>query len=96
MTTDQLTAQQRDTAGPILDGRGWGYGVSIIGPPGRRGAGPAGYGWNGGFGTAWANDPDSGLIGVLCTQVLAGPGGAAVEEAFWDGAYQALSGSRVG
>jgi CubicO group peptidase (beta-lactamase class C family) len=96
MTTDQLTAQQRDTAGPILDGRGWGYGVSIIGPPGRRGAGPAGYGWNGGFGTAWANDPDSGLVGVLCTQVLAGPGGAAVEEAFWDGAYQALSGSRVG
>ena len=88
MTTDQLTAPQRDTAGPILDGRGWGYGVSIIGP---RAAGPAGYGWDGGFGTAWANDPDTGLVAVLCTQVLAGPGGGAVEEAFWAGAYRALN-----
>jgi len=88
MTTDQLTAPQRDTAGPILDGRGWGYGVSIIG---RRAAGPAGYGWDGGFGTAWANDPDTGLVAVLCTQVLAGPGGGAVEEAFWAGAYRALN-----
>lgn len=96
MTTDQLTARQRDTAGPLLDGRGWGYGVSIIGPASARGAGPAGYGWNGGFGTAWANDPDTGLVAVLCTQVLAGPGGGAVEAAFWDGAYQAVTGSTAG
>ena len=96
MTTDQLTAPQRATAGPILDGRGWGYGVSIIGPAARESAGPAGYGWSGGFGTVWANDPDAGLVAVLCTQVLAGPGGAAVEEAFWDAAYPALNGSTAG
>jgi CubicO group peptidase (beta-lactamase class C family) len=88
MTTDQLTAAQRDTAGLILDGRGWGFGLSIIDPP--EPSGLKGYGWNGGFGTAWANDPDEGLVAVLYTQVLAAPGSASTEADFWSGAYQAL------
>jgi CubicO group peptidase (beta-lactamase class C family) len=88
MTTDQLTPGQRETAGPILDGRGWGFGVSIIDPPEQTGL--KGYGWSGGFGTAWANDPAEGLVAVLATQVLAGPGSSSVEADFWSAAYRAL------
>jgi CubicO group peptidase (beta-lactamase class C family) len=90
MTADQLTAGQRGTAGPILDGRGWGFGLSIIGPAGVAGTGPGGYGWSGGFGTAWVTDPEEGLVAVLCTQVLSSSGSSAVEAAFWPAAYQAL------
>ncbi|MBO0689496.1 MAG: beta-lactamase family protein [Candidatus Dormibacteraeota bacterium] len=90
MTTDQLTFDQRQAAGPFLDGRGWGFGLSVIDAPELPGGGPKGYGWSGGFGTVWANDPDADLAAVLCTQVLAGPEGAGVEEAFWAGVYGAL------
>ncbi len=89
MTTDQLTPGQRDGAGPILDGRGWGFGLSIIDPP--EPAGLKGYGWNGGFGTAWANDPGEDLVAILCTQVLAAPGSAAVEADFWRATYRAVA-----
>jgi CubicO group peptidase (beta-lactamase class C family) len=88
MTSDQLTPGQRETAGPILDGRGWGFGVSIIDPPEQ--AGLKGYGWNGGFGTAWANDPAEGLVAILATQVLAAPASSAVEADFWSACYRAL------
>jgi CubicO group peptidase (beta-lactamase class C family) len=89
MTTDQLTPGQRDGAGPILDGRGWGFGLSIIDPP--ESAGLKGYGWNGGFGTAWANDPGEDLVAILCTQVLAAPGSAAVEADFWRATYRTFT-----
>jgi CubicO group peptidase (beta-lactamase class C family) len=92
MTADQLTPGQRETAGPILDGRGWGFGVSIIDQPEAPVPSRRGYGWNGGFGTAWANDPDRGLAAVLLTQVLAFPGVAIVERDFWTGVYAALDG----
>ncbi len=87
MTTSQLTAQQRAAAGPILDGRGWGFGVSVLDGPD---AGPHGYGWSGGYGTSWLNDPAAGLSGVLGTQVFASAGSADVEAAFWAGVYAAL------
>jgi CubicO group peptidase (beta-lactamase class C family) len=88
MTTDHLTAGQRAEAGPILDGRGWGFGLSIIERP--EAGGVKGYGWSGGFGTHWVNDPDEGLVAVLCTQVLAFPGGPGLESDFWTGTYRAL------
>ena len=90
MTADHLTPEQRDTAGPILGGRGWGFGLSIIDPPGGAGTGPKGYGWNGGFGTAWVNDPAEDLVAILCTQVLAAPGSSGVESDFWSATYRAL------
>jgi len=53
---------------------------------------PRGYGWEGGSGTAWRNDPDTGLTGILLTQrMLAAPGPPAVAKDFWSGAYAALA-----
>jgi CubicO group peptidase (beta-lactamase class C family) len=90
MTTDQLTPQQRETGDLILGGRGWGFGVSLIDAPETAGSGPKGYGWSGGFGTVWVNDPDEDLVAVLLTQVLAAPGSATTEAAFWPAVYRAL------
>lgn len=88
MTTNQLSDEQRYTAGPILDGRGWGFGVSVLDGP----DGPRGYGWSGGYGTSWLNDPATGLAGVLGTQLFASAGGADLEAGFWAAVYDALDG----
>ncbi len=52
MTSNQLTPEQRANVWPsfdLLDGRGWGYGVSVL-DDGR-------YAWEGGLGTSWYNVP---------------------------------------
>lgn len=90
MTTDQLTADQRASGGLILDDRGWGFGLSIVPTPTPPARGPKGYGWGGGFGTAWLNDPDEDLVAVLCTQLLASEASFAVERDFWTAIYTAL------
>ena len=62
MTRDQLTAAQHANVWPgfsILEGRGWGYGVSVT---------DWGYTWEGGLGTAWSNVPDQDLTVVVLTQ----------------------------
>ena len=63
MTRDQLTPEQRANAWPgfsFLDGRGWGFGLSVL-DDGR-------YTWEGGFGTAWSNVPSQDLTVVVLTQ----------------------------
>jgi CubicO group peptidase (beta-lactamase class C family) len=63
MTRDQLTQAQRAAVWPgfsFLDGRGWGYGVSVL-DDGR-------YTWDGGLGTAWSNIPAQDLCVVVLTQ----------------------------
>jgi CubicO group peptidase (beta-lactamase class C family) len=63
MTRDQLTPAQRANVWPgfsFLDGRGWGYGVSILDD--------GSYGWDGGFGTTWSNVPSQDLTVVVLTQ----------------------------
>lgn len=57
MTSNQLTSGQRANVWPgfdLLDGRGWGYGVSVL-DDGR-------YGWEGGLGTSWC--PEFFSIGL--------------------------------
>ncbi|TSI15109.1 serine hydrolase [Brevibacterium aurantiacum] len=70
MTTDQLTSQQRQQAGPFLDsGEGWGYGGSV-----RQ---DGSYGWTGGIGTTARVNSRQGTVSILLTQVaLYGPGGS--------------------
>ncbi|CAN3127195.1 serine hydrolase domain-containing protein [Mycobacterium sp. smrl_JER01] len=67
-TTDRLTAAQRADAEVFLDGAGWGYGLCVE-SDGR-------YGWDGGLGTGWRTDPNTGRTDLLLTQVLwEDPGG---------------------
>jgi CubicO group peptidase (beta-lactamase class C family) len=71
MTTDQLTEQQKVRGGPDphSDDLGWGFCVSVQ----IRQTGPAAvgtYGWNGGLGSIWSNDPRNDLTVVLLTNRL--------------------------
>jgi CubicO group peptidase (beta-lactamase class C family) len=92
MTTDQLTAAQK-AASPFGDGwdnRGWHFGVGIV--TGRDGLAmtPGAYGWDGGYGTAWQNDPAEEAIVILMAQRAQFPALSPVYQDFWTGAYQAI------
>ena len=60
----------------------------------RTGLGPSigSYGWAGGMGSMWSNDPSNALVGVmLSTDAFAGPfPPPVVIQDFWTGAYTAL------
>ena len=89
MTTDYLTPEQKTGSEPILGTRGWGFGVAVA-PRHRDPAGPGGFGWDGGYGTSWATDPDAGLVGILMTQRLwDSPSGPPVYHDFWTSVYNA-------
>jgi CubicO group peptidase (beta-lactamase class C family) len=69
MTTNHLTPEQIAGGGMLLNGSGWGFGMAVtVGPDDI--AGTAGrYGWSGGYGCDWFNDPHEGLIAIALTQV---------------------------
>ncbi|MEV7596859.1 serine hydrolase domain-containing protein [Kitasatospora sp. NPDC089797] len=95
LTANQLDAAQMAAAAPVLgsDGTtGWGFGVSVTVT--RTGlAAPGRYGWNGGLGTAWFNDPAERLTGVLLTQrMFESPVPPAVVRDFEVLAYQSVAG----
>jgi len=70
MTSDQLTPEQKAIGGFHRDdfaARGWGFCVGVVT---RRlhPAAPVGqYGWDGGLGSIWRNDPAEQLTSVLLT-----------------------------
>jgi CubicO group peptidase (beta-lactamase class C family) len=70
MTSDHLTPEQKALGGFFpddFDGRGWGFGVGVVT---RRDhpAEPVGqYGWDGGLGTIWRNDPAEEMVTILLT-----------------------------
>ena len=68
MITNHLTPEQIAGGGVLLDGQGWGYclGVSVM-PDAVSATGR--YGWSGGYGTTWFNDPNRGRIAIALTQV---------------------------
>jgi CubicO group peptidase (beta-lactamase class C family) len=94
MTTDQLTAEQKALSGlgpGFFDHSGWGLGVSVI--TRRTGiAGKAGsYGWSGGMGSSWYNDPAEDMITIVMTQrAWESPVPPGVCVGFWTCAYQAI------
>lgn len=68
MTTNRLTEQQTATGGILLDPKGWGYGMAVAATPDEISATPGRYGWDGGYGTVWFNDPHRDLIAIALTQ----------------------------
>ena len=92
MTTDQIGVD-RGAPGPIPAGtQGWGFGVGVQ----VRRTGPARsvgtYGWDGGLGSSWANDPAERLIGVVLTTDMFTTAflAPAVIQDFWTCLYAAL------
>ena len=91
MTTDHIGAGP-GAPGPSPDGsQGWGFGVAV--QVRRTGVAPSvgTYGWAGGLGTSWANDPAERLVGVvLTTDMFTGPfpPPAAIQD-FWTCVYAA-------
>ncbi len=100
MRRDRTTARDRAESpwffGP--DGHlGWGLMMSVPAAgadPGSAPDGmPSGYGWEGGSGTAWRNDPATGLTGILFTnRMMTSPGPPPAARDFWAAAYAALAG----
>jgi CubicO group peptidase (beta-lactamase class C family) len=80
MTTDHLTAAQRDASTLFLEGAGWGFGGAVA-ADGR-------YGWVGGTGTSAQVVPSTGTVGILFTQVeLAGLTPPPLMREFWQYAF---------
>ncbi|MFF1441186.1 serine hydrolase domain-containing protein [Streptomyces sp. NPDC058295] len=69
MTTNHLTAQQRELGSLFLEGQGWGYGGGVDVSPVDPWNVPGRYGWVGGTGTTAHIVPRTGTVTVLLTQV---------------------------
>jgi CubicO group peptidase (beta-lactamase class C family) len=68
ITTNHLTPEQIATAGQLLSGSGWGLGLAVTVERDEI-SGPGRYGWSGGYGTTWFNDPAERLTAIAFTQV---------------------------
>lgn len=68
MTTNHLTPEQMAGGGPVLGGQGWGFGMAVATAPDEVSPIAGRYGWNGGYGTYWFNDPTEGLVAIAMTQ----------------------------
>jgi CubicO group peptidase (beta-lactamase class C family) len=94
MTTDHLTPEQKRVSGfsPPEDfaAIGWGFGMEVA----TRRDGPwhlGRYGWSGGLGSIWHNDPAEQLVTILLSQqAWAGPIAPALVRDLWTGAYAAI------
>lgn len=94
MTTDQLTPAQKAAGGLLsgdFDSRGWGFGVAVVTRRDDVAGAVGAYGWDGGLGTTWSNDPKEDMITLLFTQrAWASPTRPPVARDFATSAYQAL------
>jgi CubicO group peptidase (beta-lactamase class C family) len=68
MTTNHLTPAQITGGGVVLSGSGWGFGMAVTVTPDDTSPTPGLYGWAGGYGSAWFNDPHTRRIGIALTQ----------------------------
>lgn len=68
MTRNHLTGEQIAGGGVLLGGKGWGLGMAVAVEPDAVSPVPGRYGWDGGYGTTWFNDPHQGLVAIALSQ----------------------------
>lgn len=94
MTTDQLTPEQKAHSGVTVgdfDSHGWGFGVSIVTRRDHVAESVGSYGWAGGMGTLWSNDPSEEMVVIVMTQRMwYAPSPPAVSTGFLTLAYAAI------
>lgn len=84
MTTDHLTAEQREIGALFLEGQGWGYGGSVDIAPIDPWVVPGRYGWVGGTGTTAHVVPSTGSMAILLAQLeMQGPVAPDYMREFW-------------
>ena len=95
MTSDHLTPAQKAVSGFFpddFDAKGWGFGVSVVTRRDHPSAPVGQYGWDGGLGTIWRNDPAEQLVTILLTNVAwTSPRPPDVALDFLTGAYAAIT-----
>ncbi|HEY6296196.1 MAG TPA: serine hydrolase domain-containing protein [Streptosporangiaceae bacterium] len=95
MTADQLPPQVKAVSGLLpgqFDDSGWGFGVSVVTRQTGVAKSAGSYGWDGGLGTSWFNDPVTDLTAILMTPrawTSASPG--PVFRDFWTTAAAAVA-----
>jgi CubicO group peptidase (beta-lactamase class C family) len=93
MTSDQLTGEQKSASSFVPDffeTFGWGFGMSVVTGHDPLKS-PGTYGWDGGLGTSWFNDPLLELTAILLTQrAQESPNPPPIYADFWRSAYSAL------
>jgi len=70
MTTNHLTPEQIAGGGPLLAGSGWGFGMAVTVAADDVSPVPGRYGWAGGYGTTWFNDPHRQVVAIAMTQTV--------------------------
>ena len=93
MTSDQLTPAQKAVSGftpGYFDDFGWGFGMAVRTRRTHLGPSVGSYGWNGGYGTIWYNDPAEDMAAVLMIQRAAGRPTLPIFLDFFTAAYQAI------
>jgi CubicO group peptidase (beta-lactamase class C family) len=93
MTSDHLTPAQKAVSGFMpgyFDDFGWGFGMSVRTRRTHLGPSVGSYGWNGGYGTIWYNDPAEDMTAILMIQRAAGRPTLPMFLDFFTAAYQAI------
>jgi CubicO group peptidase (beta-lactamase class C family) len=71
---------------------GWGFGVAVVTERTEVAKSAGTYGWDGGMGTSWYNDPAEDLTMILMTQqAWPTPLPPRLFQDFWTATYQAIA-----
>jgi CubicO group peptidase (beta-lactamase class C family) len=92
MTSNHLTPEQQQMGRLILGANtGWGFGVSVLIEPDGLATHAGRYGWNGGLGSSWWNDPNEGLTAIILTErTFESADPPNVIKDFWKSVYEAI------